>query len=337
MAIGTLYLAICDAAQDCGVDTNAVLGAANLTRAALADPTLRISPEIGRILGRELVRRCRNPMLGLLAAQRFELRDFDLVGYLVRNSRTLLCALEAFARFGRLLGDTADCRVELRKGGIDVSIGRIGGRNYPDVTSDFLVGIVARLVRDGFPGAPSPLEVRLPRAAPPEAALYRLFFGAPVVFDAPVPAILYPTKAAGVRSPDADLRLGSILREHAARALGALPRDESLAERLRAMLASELENGNDLVQVAARIGMSERTLRRRLREAGTSYRKLLDEVRRERALALLGEGDHNVSAVAASLGFTDVSSFARAFRRWTKQLPSDFLRRRATATASTRE
>jgi AraC-like DNA-binding protein len=71
--------------------------------------------------------------------------------------------------------------------------------------------------------------------------------------------------------------------------------------------------------------MSERSLRRHLSEAGTSYRELVDDVRKERALCLL-EAEQSISSIAQHLGFSDATAFARAFRRWTGRAPHTHLR-----------
>jgi AraC-like DNA-binding protein len=73
--------------------------------------------------------------------------------------------------------------------------------------------------------------------------------------------------------------------------------------------------------------MSERTLRRRLRESGVTYRALVDAVRSERAIALADRGEHSVTAIAQLSGFADATAFARAFRRWTGSAPQAYLRR----------
>ena len=100
----------------------------------------------------------------------------------------------------------------------------------------------------------------------------------------------------------------------------------SLIERTRAHLGGDLDLGTMAAsRVATRLGVSERTMRRHLTKAGTSYRALVDDSRRERALMLAHEGIHSVTAIAMRSGFTDVSSFSRAFRRWTGTLPSDYL------------
>ncbi|MDB4989473.1 MAG: Transcriptional regulator, AraC family protein [Myxococcaceae bacterium] len=120
-------------------------------------------------------------------------------------------------------------------------------------------------------------------------------------------------------------RVGSA-GKRAGRALGGLPRDVSLVEHAREYLSRRLDQGDfDLGSVATLLGTSERTLRRRLRELGTGYRELIDDVRRERALTLAHEGAHNVTAIATQVGFADVTTFTRAFRRWTGSLPSSYM------------
>lgn len=116
------------------------------------------------------------------------------------------------------------------------------------------------------------------------------------------------------------------MRRQADQALASLRLGGSLIERTRAHLGGDLDLGTMAAsRVATRLGVSERTMRRHLTKAGTSYRALVDDSRRERALMLAHEGIHSVTAIAMRSGFTDVSSFSRAFRRWTGTLPSDYL------------
>jgi AraC-like DNA-binding protein len=326
MAIGPLYLAMCDLAAERGADLSALLARFGLSRAGLADPAVRLSPEVGRALGRELFREARDPAIGLRAAARFQLGDLDLVGYITRHSLSLVDALASFGRYCRLLGDTAECPLERRAGTLEITLSRSGGQSYLPEAADFLAGIIVRLVRELFPGAPPPTEVRLPRAFPRDPGPYRRFFAGPVTFAAPVAAVSYPESAAGLVSGAADARLGELLRQQADARLAALPPAGTLVDRVRSHLAAHLEQGDDAARSAARLRMSERTLRRRLRESGTGYRQLVDAVRRERALALMDAGAHSVTAIAAEVGFADASAFARAFRRWTGRVPRDYLR-----------
>jgi AraC-like DNA-binding protein len=102
----------------------------------------------------------------------------------------------------------------------------------------------------------------------------------------------------------------------------------TFVERARLQVAAGLDRGEVTADdVARRLRVAERTLRRRLGEAGTGYRELLDDVRRERALALAKDPRLSVSQIANQLGFSGATSFGRAFRRWTGVLPSLYARK----------
>ena len=88
------------------------------------------------------------------------------------------------------------------------------------------------------------------------------------------------------------------------------------------MLAASLRNGRpNLAQVAQDLGLSSRTLQRRLREQGFVFGQLVEEVRRRLAQSYLDEGRLSVSEVAYLLGYSELSAFSRAYRRWTGAAP----------------
>jgi AraC-like DNA-binding protein len=98
----------------------------------------------------------------------------------------------------------------------------------------------------------------------------------------------------------------------------------TLAEQVRAVLIEQLAGEVSPALVAAALGMSGRSLQRRLKDFGTSYAELLEETRRELACAYLRSHTYSVTEIAFLLGFDDSSAFARAFRRWTGDTPSGF-------------
>jgi AraC-like DNA-binding protein len=110
--------------------------------------------------------------------------------------------------------------------------------------------------------------------------------------------------------------------------LARYPREDSLIERFRALTKDELKGGDASLEVlAARLGMSARTLQRKLRALGTSHQELLDEMRKALAVRYLAEPDVAVCEVAYLLGFSESSAFHRAFKRWTGTTPSEFRKR----------
>jgi len=125
------------------------------------------------------------------------------------------------------------------------------------------------------------------------------------------------------RAPSgADARIAEYLRRQLAASLEGLR--AATTWQVDALLRDHLADGLCMRATARRLGLSERTLRRRLDEEGTSFRERLDHVRRARALELLAHED--VSAVARRLGFVDARSFQRAFRRWMRVTPAAYVR-----------
>ncbi|WP_453822699.1 helix-turn-helix transcriptional regulator [Tepidimonas fonticaldi] len=103
-----------------------------------------------------------------------------------------------------------------------------------------------------------------------------------------------------------------------------------VSEKVRAELISRLAAGEpSRADVASALHMSEKTLQRRLKGEETSYQEILDETRRELARQYLREGRMSVCEVTFRLGFSDQSSFTRAFKRWTGLAPGEFRHRTA--------
>jgi AraC-like DNA-binding protein len=104
--------------------------------------------------------------------------------------------------------------------------------------------------------------------------------------------------------------------------LAKLPKAEATTDAVRRLLAEKLANGPPtLEQIARRLRMSARTLHRRLDQEGTSFRRILAEVRREVAARHLREPQLAVGEIAFLLGFSEASAFHRAFKRWTGHAP----------------
>jgi len=328
VAIGPLYRPFIDVAREAGVDVDAVLAEHNLTYERLISPDTRLGPDQGRSFGRSLLRALPLGMdraeLGLRAAERFATRDADLLGYIMHHSEHPLAAAHALVEHARLIGDSAAFCVEQAGGRVVIGLGLAGGKQMLPEAADFAVAAICRLISDGSLGAARPSEVHLPRPRPRRPRLFERYFGVPVQFDAPAGTLVYPEACMLTPFTQRDRRLVEILKQHALQKLEAAP--NAWQDRVRACIAEHLVRGDYAPElVALRCGIGERTLRRRLAEAGTSYRALVDDVRKERALLLL-EHDETVSNVAQYLGFSDATAFARAFRRWTGRLPQQHRR-----------
>jgi AraC-like DNA-binding protein len=121
----------------------------------------------------------------------------------------------------------------------------------------------------------------------------------------------------------ADPALALVLEEHMQRLLEGLPTQDPFVHRTCGELLQALQRGAASLEVLAdALHVSPRTLRRRLEEHGTSYKTLLDELRRELAFHYVGRSGEPTDAIAARLGFTEPSTFYRAFKRWSGTTPA---------------
>jgi AraC-like DNA-binding protein len=146
-------------------------------------------------------------------------------------------------------------------------------------------------------------------------------FGAPIVFNSSTNSIVFPSRllsqpamrepALADRITYADLRRMSFRRP---------PRTsvEATREVIRARIAEPLD---DIEGTASLLGLSRRTLQRQLSDAGITYRDLLEQVRLERSLELLRDSSASITQIALAVGYSDVTSLSRAFRRWIGEPP----------------
>jgi AraC-like DNA-binding protein len=157
-------------------------------------------------------------------------------------------------------------------------------------------------------------------------AAYESLFGCPVRFDAPDSAVWLDRDVIHRPFVRRDPLARRYLEAHAEQMLAALPAPQpSVVTQIREAIVIELAtSGAELARVAKRVAMSTRTVQRRLEEHGTSYQDLVDDVRSAMAHALLRDRARSIIDVAFELGYADLKSFYRAFRRWTNTTPAEW-------------
>jgi AraC-like DNA-binding protein len=173
----------------------------------------------------------------------------------------------------------------------------------------------------------TPLTVQLPYRRPEDVRAYERFYRAPLEFGALATAFLLRNDDLARPVVASDATLSGYLDHLAAQLLAALGGADTLRDQVRRLLWSELSAGVPGLDAVGRVlGMSPRTLQRRLRAEGTTLSAMLTQVRHDLALPLLGDGQLAVAEVAFLLGYEDPSAFNRAFRRWSGRSPRAFRR-----------
>lgn len=179
------------------------------------------------------------------------------------------------------------------------------------------MGIAVGLVGNGF----KPLRVDLAYPAPTHADVYQRVFGCEIRFGQMENAFVYSPDwyqmPLATSDPFTHRQLLEFIAYNRVRSREA----SEIIESVERVLRQKLDSRNHISKVARTLGMSERTLRRRLSESGVSFQSLLDGLRKNRALELLANQDVSVEQIAFAVGFTDPHNFRRAFRRWTGATP----------------
>lgn len=262
-----------------------------------------------------------------LDARRMKVGSFALLCHALAGQRRLGTALQAALRgFGLFLDDMgASLRVGHGRAAIVLSnrlpAERADARRFADETLLVMLhGLLCWLAGRRVPLAR--LDWAHPR--PAHADEYRRMFSPVICFDAPATAVHFDARLlqAEVRVDAASLR--AFLRDAPQSVFLKQVAGAGLSERVARQCRLALAQGlpaPTFERLAAELGASPATLRRRLEAEGANWQQLKDGVRRDLALQLLADGQLTVDAVAARLGFNDASSFSRACRKWTGKAP----------------
>ena len=306
------------------VSAEQLLEGVALDEASLSAPSARVSiPTLVRIVERARALTAE-PALGLFFGMQMRISTHGYLGFAAMTASTVREALELAVRFAPTRTTAVSLRLLIDDGVASLVIDEHAelGPARDVVVLALLVGIWQ--IGNALTSRELTGEADLAFPAPPWfsrfAGVMNVRFGQPcnrLVFDA---ALL------DLPLTMADREALQLAREQCERALEALGADGLLAPRVRKVLARESARAPTLEDVAAELHLSPRTLKRRLATEGAAYSALLEDHRREKAMLLLRSRDLSVDAVAERLGYSDVTSFSRAFRRWTGTTPAAYRR-----------
>jgi AraC-like DNA-binding protein len=322
-AVPVIYLLITlEQAAARGVAREELLRNTGIAAEQLEDPAGYVPIfDYGRIVHRVL-EKTGNRGLGYDFGLRANLRAQGMPGFGMMNSRTLREAacfgLQYFSKL-RAPGFTVNAFVEGDDAVADVREAIAFGplRRYAfDVVIVTMTHIAQQFVD------PSELVMWFDIPEPDYYAQYRDRLP-PAKFSTGVNQLRCPAKHLERRFEMASPLSKRLVVQQCERELALLDAEEPVS-RVRAVLGDTRDGYPDLEQIASRLAMSGRTLKRRLREHGFTFRQLLDEVRCRDSIRLLKETNLTVEGVAYKLGYTEAGNFSRAFRKWTGTSPAAF-------------
>ncbi|MGW4518242.1 AraC family transcriptional regulator ligand-binding domain-containing protein [Streptomyces sp. NPDC004393] len=309
-------------------------GGAGTTLGAWASPTQRLPFADVRLLWERLLGPDENPYVGLTVGSSLRPADLHVLGHLVLASASLAEAAAAAVSYHPLVSEAGV--VSLHRGPRQSRMVYrpmvAPGAMHPQQVEAVVTGMVTAagwIARDW-----APVSVAFAHRAIGEPGRYAEILRCPVAFDAAENAITVRTAELDRPRALSDPDLVALHRRHADVLLGGLPASATLRARVRGWLdrADLLRVGpEDLRDV---LFISPRTLRRALREEGTSWRELLDDARHMRALELLRTSDLTLVGVARQVGLSGAAALVRAFTRWHHMTPGAYRRHHAHSTST---
>ena len=293
----------------------------------LSDPDRRVPEASVEAAWRLAASLTDDAAIGVHLAEWLPRGALDLVEYAFRSSASLASGLERLVRYGRVISDRVAARADVNGAGLLLAFGDTGSTTLHPGRSEFAVAMALRLARDGTGHDIIAEQVSFSHSAPRDSSEHRRFFRGPVRFGAGSTAMILSGVDSARPMLGADEALSSIVRRRLEKALAERDLHETgpFSGRVRRLMVEHLGGTPLTPSTAARtLGVSGRTLSRRLADEGTSFRGILDDVRREFACALLHDRSLSVGDIAFFLQYSEPAAFHRAFRRWMGQAPGDF-------------
>jgi AraC-like DNA-binding protein len=328
-ALASLARTALDAAREAGIDADELLHAAGIGRPSVEDVDGRVEVTALFRLWELAAEASMDPFFGLHVGEHVaSSKTFHVACYAARRSDTLGEGFLRTVRFGRLTHEGTELSLHLDGATAVFSVGpRPGTPRWPRCYAEMSLATHWLLGRR-WTAAPFDLvTVRFQHAAPRDRSEYRRIFGCEPEFGAAENQLLVDASVTALPMRDADPDIVAYLDTCAAELLARAQSHHATERLARAQILKEITPGPPrLPNVARRIGMSARSLQRRLAEEGQSFAALVDDVRREEALALMRK-PLSISEIAALVGYRDDDSFRAAFVRWAGKTPREYRKR----------
>jgi AraC-like DNA-binding protein len=326
-ATGGIARLACARLDEMGKDPTVILSKVGLTPEEARDPAIRLEVRTEIKLLELAAEEVQDEWLGFHLARSFDLREIGLVYYVMASSEQLADALRNAERYSQINNEGVRLHFRIQGGSAVIALDYVNvDRNADKHQIEFWLVTLVRICRQVTNGrlSPSRLKTRHFRNGMP--AEFRAFFGVDIEFGASADEIWFPRPIALLSVVGRDEYLNELLRRYAEEALARKPR-ERLTVRSKAedVLSKLLPHGRATAsEVARRLGMSARTLSRKLVEEGASFAEILDQLRAALAKRYLHDETLPVSEIAWLLGYREVSSLTHAFNRWTGMTPKRF-------------
>ncbi len=307
-----------------GGDVDQIFGHSGIAPDMAGSPTLKLSLNGFCRLFDQSARLTRNDNFGLWFGNQFEPRDLGLWGYAAISAATLGQALETLVELFPLHQQSSTMTLTRGRDGLMRLAYRIDAAEIVDRRQDaeLSLGMFVNVMRECLGTNWAPTEVHFEHPKPEAWHEHRRAFSAPVYFSQPSNAVLFPAEILGFAMPARDARLMAAMRQCLTQLTTQPNLQAKVTDRVRSVVRARIAEGiPPLAGIAADLRLPTAMLIRELRQEGLSYSELVEQTRKELAMMYIGQRQLPLSEIAFLVGYSELSAFSRAVRRWTGSSP----------------
>lgn len=258
--------------------------------------------------------------------------EYGALGLAWKAAPNLMGSFSRVERFARLWTSVVEYELRHTDRGVLFLLHRAGPRRLGlRLSNEATLASAVSLSRQVGPGAFTPIEVHFKHPAPEDLTHHTDYFGCPVLFNSDMDALLLSTAALAHPNRLGDEGITEFLLSHLEDELRKIAPEDTLETQTKNAIARSLSEGlPKMADVARGLGMSARSFHRRLSDHGLSFQTLTETTRRELAEGLLRDERYSLAEVAFLTGFSEQSSFTRAFKRWAGRTPATYRKERTS-------
>jgi len=309
--------------QDLGFSAETCLQGTGIKKAQLelADQGISLQQELA--FYRQALTLSKDPLLGLALGTAYRLESYGVLGYAILSAQTLGDALTIAAEFGSLSFTHFQIGFETQGENAIIHMSKIKPFD-PDLLplyadrdfSAIIFGTQTAL------GQKIPLkEVKLMQDGERHRKQYEAFYGAKVNFEQARMELIFDRQILSAKMPLRDPETSSYCRQQCQLLLNQLTKQSTLVDEVRRLLLAKPGYFPTIKEISVQLSMSERTLRRRLKDEGQAFQRILDEARQKLAKEYLNTR-LSLDRIASLLGYTETANFSHAFKRWCGYSPT---------------
>jgi len=308
--------------QGYGLDAESLFKEAGVDPELIFDSGTRIPGERFEHLFDRAVELSHDPLFGLHAEEYFRPAHLGALGFAWLASSTIRMAFTRMSRYARMINDRLTVTLADEGENLVVTFDAHRPSRHASIREDMQLSIATKCCRAIAGNQFNASLVRFTHAEPAETGYYYSLFRCPLEFGAASTSLLIPLEVARSRLAGSNEELARLNEHIVVRYLAHATRTD-IVNRVKAAIIDGLASaGVTEMSIADELHMTARNLHRKLHKENTSFKLLLNEVRQELAEQYIRDRSITLTEMSFMLGFSEVSSFSRAYKNWTGKAPS---------------